>query len=313
MQPDWRSPGFNENLIHGIIDWCVWSMLDVGGYRNISSSGASGLYGGNMANLRSVTDPNYSDGQVWESMRSNWVWESGINRTGVQPTVASGVYVTGVFYPTASTTGTYAHKINFPLGRIVFNNPISTGLAIKASYSYREVNFVQSKEIWFTELLYNSLNVQRTDFLASPGQGGAYEHLSQARRQMPAVGVELVNRRGSTPYEIGSLVQTVHQDVLFYILAENETDRNQISDILTGQNDKSLLLPDIAKMKADNRYPLDLDYAGSMVANPLCYPKIVTDFGTTLVRISNTSAQTMDTINSWLYRGVVRATFSAVI
>ena len=311
---NWRDDQYNQNLLHGVIDWCTWSMLDIGGYQNVSVSDVSGIYGGHMTNLRPVEDPNYVYGnvgaQVWEALRSDWVWEKGITYSGAQPTVASGVYVNNIFYPIA-TTGTYSHSINFPLGRVVFNTAISLNSIVQADYSYRSVSFVKSKEPWFTQLLFNSFKAQRSDFMSPTG---AYSHLAQARRQMPAVGVELVQRRPSQPYELGSLAQLTNQDVLFYVVAENDVDRDQIVDILVSQLDKEIWLIDRAKMKADSRYPMTLDYNGMPVASPMYYPSLIQTFpSASLTRVENCTSQSMETINDWLYRGVVRITFGAIL
>lgn len=305
----WRAEWFSRNLLQGIIDWCNWSILDIGGYQNVSVSQSSGLYGGHMARLRPVQDPNYTDGQVWESARSDWVWESGITYSGDAPTIASGVYISGVFYPT-STTGIGAHHINFPLGRVVFNSPINVSSLVQTNYSYRTVSFVQSKLPWFTQFLYNSFKIERADFLSATG---AWSHLSQARRQMPVVGIELVNRKSSYPYEMGSLAQYMSQDILMYIFAENDFDRDQIVDILAGQNDKRIWLPDRARMKADARYPLDLDYKGSPVDSPMYYPDIIDNFPWTMVSITNVSIQSTKTINGWLYSAIARITFNGIV
>jgi hypothetical protein len=310
---DWRADNFNENLLHGVIDWCVWSMLDLGAYHNVYTTGGGGIYGGNMSRLRPVTDPNYANGRVWEAIRSDWVWESGITYTGTPPIISSGVNVTGVFYPTSSTSGIYEHIVNFPLGRIIFTHSVSTGLIISTDYCYKEVTFVESNEPWFRELLYNSHKINRAEFLAAVDSGGPFERLGQTRCQMPAVGVEIVNRRGYTPYEIGSLRQIINQDVLFYVLAENPTDRNQLLDILGNQSDKTIRLIDRTIMKSASGYPFGLDYNGSPVDSPVYYPELISRFGTITANISNVTSSTFDNINSWLSRGVVRATFNSII
>jgi len=306
----WRNEQFSRNLFQGVMDWCNWSILDLGGYQNVSRTQASGLYGGHPARLRPVQDPNYTNGQVWEANRADWVWEANVGYSGTAPTVASGVYVSGVFYPTVSTTGTYAHHVNFPLGRVVFNTAINTNSIIEADYSYRAVSFVSSKEPWFTQLLYNSHKIERSDFLSPTG---AWSHLAQARRQMPAVGLELVNRLTSYPYEIGSLAQYKNQDMLLYVLAENDFDRDQIVDILTSQVDHTVWLPDRARIKSYSGYPIDLDYRGSPVSSPMYYPDVISNFSWIPVRVTNAVAQSIETINSWLYRGVVRMTFQGII
>ena len=54
-----------------------WGLLSIGGWTNIESP-TSGAFGGNFATLRAVSDPAYTDGQVWESARKDWVWETGM-------------------------------------------------------------------------------------------------------------------------------------------------------------------------------------------------------------------------------------------
>lgn len=307
---NWRDDQYGQNLLYGVLEWCKWSMLDIGGYQNVSVGDVSGIYGGSMSTMRAAQDPNYPSGIVWEAIRSDWVWEQHITYPGILPTVCSGVYVNGVFHLPSDVT--YGHYINFPLGQIIFNNPLPLNSRVNTSYSYRAVSFVKSKEEWFEQLLYNSLKVQRSDFLSATG---AYSsHLAQARRQMPVVGVELVNRRDSKPYELGSLSQEVSQDVLFYICAETDTDRDQLVDILANQQDKEIVLLDRAAMRADSRFPMTLDYRGTPVSGVMYYPDLVSAFAfPSLARISRCTTQSMSTINNWLYRGVVRLTFSTIL
>ena len=55
-----------------------WGLLSVGGWTNITTP-TSGAYGGTFDALRVVSDPAYTDGQVWESAKKDWVWETGMD------------------------------------------------------------------------------------------------------------------------------------------------------------------------------------------------------------------------------------------
>lgn len=305
---NWLEEGYSQNLYQGIIDWLKYSFLQVGGFQNVIISQPSGIYGGHPAILRGVKDPNFTNGQVWEASRSDWIWETGVSYSGMSPVKSSGVYVGNTYYPTSSTTGTYSHFINYPLGRVIFNNPISTGSIVKAQYSYRTIGIVKSKEPWFTELFYNSHKINYTDYMSATG---SYAQLGQARRQMPVIGVELVNRHDYSPYQLGG-GQWVRQDVLLTVLAENEFERNQLVDILSNQSDRSIGIPDYGAIKKSGVYPIDLDYRGSPVSNPMEYEEIMEDFGWTTIRLANVYAQHLQNTTTWLYKGSVRWTCEGI-
>lgn len=307
---DW----YNQNLLYGILYWLRWSALQIGAFQNIDHSNASGVLGGDFSRLRLVNDPRYTSGQVWEGFRSDWVWESGIEFTQ-QPLCTSGVFVNGVFYP-VSTTGVYAHYIDFPHGRVIFNAAISTsGSVVQADFAHRTISFVRANEQWFQELLFDSYRIERSDFL---GEGsGQWSQLAETRRSLPAVGVEIIQRPGFRPYQLGG-GQWVDQDVLFYIVTSNESDRNQWADVLSMQNDRTVWLPNRKLMKENVNYPLDLDYRGALVVNPMQYPALIAPTGAggfawTNVLVHDMVADTMDVINGWLYRATVRGTFTAVL
>lgn len=86
-------------LLDNFINFYDWGFVDRGSFYNINIP-QSGIYGGDRHKLRRSDDPRYTDGQVWEAYRQNWVWESGIDGTDQQPINISGVYVDGTFMKT---------------------------------------------------------------------------------------------------------------------------------------------------------------------------------------------------------------------
>ena len=64
-------------LMENMIGFLDHGLINAGSFFNIER-GDMGLYNASEAKLRMVQDPRYTDGQVWESYRSNWVWENWI-------------------------------------------------------------------------------------------------------------------------------------------------------------------------------------------------------------------------------------------
>ena len=292
-----------------------WGLLSVGGWTNITTP-TSGAFGGTFDTLRAVSDPAYTDGQVWESARKDWVWETGMDysgvlsdgtRTGVAPIDITGVSVGGTTYGTGDAT--YAHHYNYPLGRVVFDNAISTSSSVKLEYSYRNVQtYIADQAPWWDELQQNSLRVDDSTF--NEIGSGNWGILANHRVQLPAVVVEAVPRRTFTPFELGALSQFVYQDVLFHVIADTRWWRNNLVDIISFQKDTNIMMYDNNTVAQSGAYPLD--YRGMLVDSSKTYPCLVTDYPYKYMRFYSAIVTEMNTINSRLYQGTVRVTFELV-
>jgi len=264
----------SKTLETNIITYFNWGLLEVGGFFNVSIP-SPGVYGGDQHKLRLVSeDPYYSTGQVWEGFRSDWVWETGVEYD-YQPIRVSGVNVDGTFYPTATTTGTYAHKINYPLGRVTFDNAIPPTSVVTCEHSYRYVHFTHGGVPWWRQIQTNSMRGDDVHFLQQGS--GAWSILAQNRIQLPAVIVEATPRTSRRPYEIGSTRAWVRQDVLFHVLADNPDDVKFLHDAITYQWQKQFFLFDLNRMFQDEKFPLDA--GGSPVTGAMMYPQLVAPTG----------------------------------
>lgn len=268
---------FSDQIESNLITFFNWGMLNIGGFGNVTMALASGAYGGDMSRMRPVNDPNYPspDGQstqIWEGFRQDWVWESGIEYP-IQPIQISGVYVNGGFVP-VNSTGVYTHSINYPLGRVTFQNPLPTGTVVQTEYSYRLFTFQSSDETWFRQVMFESFRVDNPDFLSYGS--GVWNVLAQERVQLPAVVVDVVPRRRMFGYELGGTT-TVHQDVLFHIFTENPYDRKRMMDYITFQKDKTIPLFDKNLMAQANAFPLDQN--GQVASGAKCFPDLVQPTG----------------------------------
>ena len=299
----------NSQLESNLKSFLDWGMLGIGGWFNVNIP-TSGAWGGTFDQLRLVDDPSYGKGQVWESARKDWVWENEVPYTGGSPISITGVSVDGTFYGTGDAT--YAHHYNYPLGRVVFDNPIASTSTVKLEYSYRNVQvYIADQAPWWDELQYNSMRVDDSSF--SQVGSGNWAILSNNRVQMPAVVIEAVPRRTYQPYELGSSNNFITQDVLFHVVSESRWWRNQLVDIISLQKDKTLMLYDSNKLADSGAYPLD--FRGMVVAPENNYSGFVSTDGYqfTSARITDMGVTEMESYNSMLHEGTVRASFEVIL
>jgi len=283
-----------------------WGLLGVGSFSNVDIP-TSGAFGGTFDKLRLVDDPSYADGQVWESARKDWIWETGVYYD-TQPTNISGVNINGSFYGTGDAT--YGHHYNYPLGRVVFDSAIPVNSNVQLEYSYRNVQtYIADQAPWWDEIQYGSYRVDDST-LYDVGSGN-WQILSNNRVQLPAVVLEATSRRSFRPYELGTVSNFVYTDVLFHILSESRWWRNQLVDVISLEKDRTIWLYDNNQVASVTGYPLD--HRGMRVSNPLMYPYLVDNYRYKMARFFNMAVTEMESPNSRLHRATVRATFEIVM
>ena len=287
-----------ENLI----SFFEYGLLEKGAFVNVNIP-STGYYGGLEHKLALVDDRRFQSGQVWEGFRTNWVWESGVgaytSSNKSYPGV-SGVYVNSVFYPT-STTGIYSHYINHPLGRVIFNSPISTGLSVECRYSYKHVNVTKADGLdWFKQIQTNSERSENPNFTNNEGDWGM---MADNRLQLPAIGIEAVNFRSMTPYALGG-GQHVFTDFVLHCVAEDVYTRDHLVDIVTLQNEKTLQTYNLDKISTSNAFPLD--YRGVPISGALLYPDLISTYEGNYIRLLDASIDSIYAIGTNIHIGSVR-------
>lgn len=302
----------NNELQDNIVEFLEWSLLEKGNYMNVSL-GELSPEGIDYSKLRISSNSSFPSGKAWEGFRQNWIWQSGVSYNP-PPIVGnnhaipgiSGIYVNNVFYP-SNTSGTYAHKVDYFNGRVVFNNTIPTNSVVKAEYSYRYINVVYANSLpWLTEVQYSSLNLGE-DF--NDLNKGKYDIPAEARIQLPAIAIEIVPRRTLKGYQLGG-GQWVDTDILFHCLAEDEYTRNKLVDIISLQNDKTIYMFNSNAIARSGSFPLD--YHGFPVSGALRYPDLVENYYRGNLRLKNSSVQNMKVVNSNFYAGIVRMTLETI-
>jgi hypothetical protein len=297
-----------ENNLKQFLDW---AFLKIGAWSDVTVGLATpDGYGGAPETLRYVADPSYTDGQVWQGFRQDWIYESGVdfndgtadrNPLNIE---ASGVQVDGTY----QTTG---YHIDYPLGRVIFDTAISTTSAVKLNYSYRNVQSVVADNApWWRELQLQSFRSDDPHFTQSD-RTGDWSIGNYSRIQLPTVIVEAIPRGISRPYELGNGSLWIEQDVLFHILADDRVTRNKLVGILQVQNDKGVWLFDSDVVAASSVFPLD--YRGERV-NGNVYPDIVSDttYQYKKCRFRQSTVTEVGVWNPKLYEGTVRTTCELV-
>lgn len=297
------------HIRENLISFFDYGIVSKSGFINIEIP-STGYYGGNDQQLRPVNDPRYTNGQVWEGFRSNWVWESGIgaltSNDNAYPGV-SGVYINSTFYP-VSTTGEYSHYINHPLGRVIFNSPISTDSTVECNFSYKYVNVTRVDGLeWFKQIQENSERSDNTNFINNSGEWGI---LGDNRLQLPAIGVELVNARRMRPYQLGG-GQTVFTDFLFHCVAEDIYTRDHLVDIICLQNDKVLKAYNLDDISANDAFPLD--YRGVPTSGALTYPNLISEYEGNHIRLIESSIDSVYSLTPNVHIGSVKVKTEVIL
>lgn len=249
-----------------------WGLLNIGAFVNINAPTSGIQQGALYHQLRATDDPGYANGRVWQGFKKEWIWETGVSYTGQQPIAISGININNNFYPAPTGSGSVGYKINYPLGRVIFDRSLSSANAT-ISYSYRWCQVHKaSASPWWTELQKMSLD---TDPQFKQKDKGDYNISANQRIQMPCIIIEPTARSNMTPWQLGATNFAIDQDILCHVFAENAHDKNKLADIIRLQKHKTIPLYDSIKLAKDAKY--GLKYDGSINQSGLIYPDFFTN------------------------------------
>lgn len=285
-----------EDNIKSFLDW---SFLHIGGFINIKSPSPAitGSVGYDVLKLSS--DSTIAGNRLWESVRKDWVYESGVSYSGISPILFSGVNLNNTFLPSPTGSGNYGYSVNYPLGQILFNNPISATSTVRANYSYRYIQTYKSSDsLWWKEVQKESYNP------ANYKPNGDYALTSTHRVQLPAIIIELAPNVVLKPYQLGTTQNIWIQDIFLHVFASTANYRNILLDILLAQKDKVLFLYDSDKVAKNLKYPLNPN--GSINPSGQNYPLLVSNFRSSWCTILNSSIGELNTLSSSLYNGIIK-------
>lgn len=297
----------SNDLEDNLLAYYNWAFLGIGNFVNVDVP-TSGAFGGLYSSLRVANDQSYGSGQVWESARKDWVWETGIEYTGTSPLPVTGVIVNGVSYPPSDPT--YGYSINYPLGRIVFDTAIPVSSTVSAKYSYKWVQFYKGDDApWLEEIQFASFrpdNVQFTQLSA-----GVWAVGSQHRLQLPCVVVETAPKGNSARgYQLGDGSLIVSRDVLFHVCAESKRERSRITDIIANNIDKVILMYDVDEIAKNEDYPLDMN--GELQGSKM-YPQLVQEYVTRQCWMKKAVLSDIRTYSPYFHFSTIRVTCEVIL
>lgn len=299
----------NNDIQDNLLEYFDWELLNKGNYFNITLGET--INGHDYSRLKVSTSDNFTKGKVWEGFRKNWVWQTGVNYnpapivgSDISKPGVSGIYVNDVFYP-SSTSGIYAHYIDYYNGRVVFNAPIPTGSKVQVEHSYKWINVEYANSLpWIKQLQENSLNPD-----GFVNNESVWNLPPDSRLQLPLIAIEVVPNRTFRGYQLGG-GQWVNTDIIFHCIAEDEPTRNKLVDIVSFQNDSVIQMFNTNQMSQSSGFPID--YRGFPVSGAKIYPDLVASYGTGFFRLTNGTVYNMSAINSNIFGGIVRFTVEGI-
>lgn len=295
-----NTKGTYAQLETNLKDFLDWSFLQIDGFNNVRIVSGVNPQHYTLHNV-SISGVGIKPNTVWESPFKEWVYQTGLP-TDTQPISISGIYLNNTFLPAPTGSGNYGYHINYPLGRVVFNNPINANSQVKLSYSYRQIQVYKSDDApWWKEIQKNNYGIFNDNQFTQ-------RLLAEHRLQTPFIMIETIARNQQIPYELGNSRNILDQDVLLHIFTSHSSQRSNLIDILLKQKDKGLLFYDLNKVLSDNVY--GLNYRGEKNQNGLNYGQIVTNY-TYFYRnafIKNSLLSEINNFSTNLYNGIIRWT-----
>jgi hypothetical protein len=222
--------------------WLNDLFLRDGLYTNVST-GETNFYLDDISLLIPVSDEDFADDRVFQSAFKNWVHESGIVvvQSGIPATIiASGVTVNGTFYPQLSGdpgfNAAFAHIIDYPNGRVIFDLPQVGSPIVQAQFSYKTVAVEFANE-FNNEKRPLLIETKHKD---NPRATGVDIYPTKESRTLPAVFIDLLDRQ-TNPYELGTRDGITDFFGVFHLWARDSYQLDLIEDILGDEHRQTLL------------------------------------------------------------------------
>lgn len=260
-----------EQIEDNLKSFFDWGFLNIGGFVNVAAP-VTGLNNNFLHSLKQANDPGFVAGRVWQTTHKDLVWETGVSHNGFSPIQISGVHINNVFSPAPTGSGSYGYYIDYPNGRIIFNNAIvNANVSMSHSYRWCQIHKASSSP-WWVELQGDLLS-PNPQFAQK--DKGDFNIPAKQRLQMPCVVIEPVSRSELVPWQLGATDFMVNQDFLLHIFTERAHEKNKLADIIRLQKEKTIILYDSTKVLHSGIY--GIDHKGSKNINGKIYPDIVSN------------------------------------
>jgi len=271
------------------------SFLCIGGYTNAVTGT---LYNNNAtsAQISTSIEPSGYRTKYWETTYKDWVHETGITYNSGSPISVSGITVNNIFLPSPTGSGSYGYSLDYPNGKITFDNPIPTTSKVSMEYSYKKCQIYKSSTCdWWGEF-----------------KNAIYSDLpNEYSINLPAIVIEPDIRNNMKPYQLGSRSFFYDQDMLIYIFANSAIERNNITDMIRSQKEITLNTYDINSVIADNAYPINFN--GSVNNNGQSYLSLIQNYPGDDLFIKNIDIMALESYSKEIFWCILRLTTETIL
>jgi len=282
-----------DQLLYNLKFFLEWGLLNNGAYTSYQFNSSS-FYDLDEAKLHSVIDERYPDGQVWEGIGPEWVWETGVTPPsgGTAPFRVSGVYINNIFYgQSSSISGIFGHHIDYPNARIIFDNPQSITDDIRAEFTTKMVKVGLADSLEFRQLLLDAVE----EFLTDTVPSGTPVRDHQA--WLPAIFIDVDSGRQTGLQLGGGQIKT--RIISFHIFADNAYQRNLLMDWLDYQSRTVFWMADL------NAIPFPFDQYGDIITGTTNWLDLTNNFPWKKLRVLDGKIQKINSLNTRIFRAKV--------
>lgn len=234
----------SDILAHNLKERLKYGLLEMGAYTVVKFSTEASGY----TNLKRVRDERFSyhpsSGSSYEGIGEHWAWETDVTSiaSGISSIyVPSGIFINNTFMLTATTSGTFSHKIDFRNGRVIFDNPIPSASAVKCEYTFNDVAVYLNDDPQWKSIVDEY--VTRFANIDSLSPSGMAMKLKEDRVWLPCVVVD-VHSSDHTGLQLGGGELTTYR-VSYHIFSDYPFIAKKLSDLLNGEENKVFNLYDV--------------------------------------------------------------------
>jgi len=259
------------------------------GYYDNIASGEQNFDGTNLSQLFPVQNDEWypqdsgTTVHVWQGYRKNWVSESGVTyfASGLTaPTLASGVYVDGVFHGRRTPNNTDGISMDFRNGRVILESGVAASSTLEIAYSVKEVWVDTIARDMVTNQVTVIDNTKRIAVSNVPsGQIG----------NLPMILMDISSQQPTYGLELGG-GKVINPSMFLHVVAENRYDKDEIVDALVLRQFKTITMVDL------DTAPAQFNYYGDYESTYAAYGTLTSTYRDRYAYIENVSLISNDDI-----------------
>lgn len=290
---DVARPDLGEQMAASLVAFFRYSWSMAGGWSTVSirTPGVRDNF-----SLTPVTTGTGAAGTVWSAPFVRW-WQEGdraATPTLAAPVTATGVMVNGTIYPTATTTGPFAHTTNAEQGVVRFAVPIPLTSVVQVSTSVRTVGWTDDTQPWVRDLIYPSSLTETT------GSTTGTTVFDPNQAVPPLVVVSPLISRESEGYGLGVAGRWQLRPVLLHIVSPDAPMVRRIADSMMALEKQEIPAFDLRASRA----------AGAFVP-AVAYPSLLQNFPASSFFVESVQGSDVSPLLPF-HRGTIRLTLRAL-